>query len=424
MARRTLLVALVVLMCSPSGASGAAPDCPDARAPRTLVEGQPTLESVAVDPLGRLLFSTPTGLMVLDRPGGTPRPFAAIDEPGGIVFEDDGRHAIVGTGDSIQNGSMGDVTGPAGLVRVELATGKVEPFATGLSMANGVARHPDGTIYSTNDFGRNVDRIKPTGGEAERGWAKVQSGNGLEVESSGRFLLVAQTFQPAAIQQVDLRNPSDVRPYVEADADDSAAGLDGTTIDASDRLYAVANGAGEVWRIEGAPPRICKLARGLPGFPDGPSDITLGRAGTPFAPENAYVVTFDGHVYELAGVARLRGGSGAGAPAGSGNGNNGGNEDEPVATRPRSGRGGTAPRRVRVSPRRVRAGRRVRFTVVVEQFVRPAWRPVAGARIRFAGRTLRTNRRGRAVTRRRFARAGRRVVRVGAAKRVIVRVTR
>lgn len=421
MARRTLLVALLVLIGSPSGAHGAAPDCRDAAQPRTLVEGQPTLESVAVDPMGRLLFSTPTGLMVLDRPGGTPRPFAAIEEPGGIVFEDDGRHAIVGTGDSIPNGSMGDLTGPAGLVRVELSSGKVEPFASGLSMANGVARHPDGTIYSTNDFGRNVDRIKPTGGEAERGWAKVQSGNGLEVESSGRWLLVAQTFQPAAIQQVDLRNPSDVRPYVVADPDDSAAGLDGTTIDASDRLYAVANGAGEVWRIEGAPPRICKLARGLPAFPDGPSDITLGRAGTPFAPENAYVVTFDGHVYELAGVARARGGSDA--PAGGGTVNNGGDEDGLVG-RPRSGRRSAVPRRVRVSPRRVRAGRRVRLTVVVEQFVRPAWRPVAGARIRFAGRTLRTNRRGRAVTRRRFARAGRRVVKVGAAKPVLVRVTR
>ena len=419
--RRLALTAAVLLLAAAPPARAAAPDCPDAAKPRTLVEGQPTLESVAVDPLGRLLFSTPTGLMILDRPGAQPRPFAEIDEPGGIVFDGLG-HAIVGTGNTIPNGTRGDETGPAGLVRVDLATGAVAPFATGLSMANGVARGPDGTIYATNDFGRNVDRIKPSGGPAERGWAKVQSPNGLEVESSGRFLLVAQTFQPAAIQQVDLRNPSDVRPYVEADADDVQAGLDGTTIDASDRLYAVANGAGEVWRIEGRPPRICKLARGLPGFPDGPSDITLGRAGTPFPPENAYVVTFDGHVYELAGVAR---GGSAFVPAPALDPADSGSSVVPADAEPPPASSRRAPSvRVRVSPRIARVGRRTRFTITVERFRAPAWRAVRGARVRFAGRTLRTNRAGRAITRRRFTKARRQFVKTGAATPVAIIVSR
>lgn len=416
--RRLVLTAAVLLAFAPA-ARAAAPDCADAAKANTLVEGQPTLESVAVDPLGRLLFSTPTGLMILDRPGGEPRPFAPIEEPGGIVFDGAG-HAIVGTGDSIQNGSMGDVTGPAGLVRVELTTGKVEPFASGLSMANGVARGPDGTIYSTNDFGSNVDRIEPTGGEAERGWAKVRSGNGLEVDATGRWLFVAQTFQPAAIQQVDLRDPARVTPYVEADSDDTAAGLDGMTIDDAGRLYVVGNGSGEVWRVEGAPPRICKLLRGLPGFPDGPSDIALGRAGTPFPPENAYVVTFDGHVYELPGVAR---GGDPFVPAPDPGLPNDGSSvapEDPPRQEPRR----AASLRVRVTPRIARAGRRTRFTITVERFAAPAWRPVRGARVRFAGRTLRTNRAGRAITRRRFARPGRRFARTGAAAPVAVIVRR
>ena len=407
MIRRALLALALSLAAAPL--AHAAPDCPDAKAPRTLVEGQDTLESVAVDPLGRLLFSVPDGLLLLDRPGGQPRRLATFEEPGGIVFEDAG-HAIVGTGNTIPNGMRGDATGPAGLVRVDLATGAVTPFASGLSMANGVARGLDGTIYATNDFGSNVDRVARTGGEAERGWAKVDSGNGVAIDSSGRWLYVAQTFRPAAVQQVDLRDPSSVRPYVVAEPADTAAGLDGMTIDAADRLFAVGNGSGELWRIEGTPPEVCIVARGLPKFPDGPSAVAVGRAGTPFPPQNVYVVTFDGHVYEFDGVAAAafsprRPASGAGRPA--------------QGSVPRS-----APLRVRVSPARARAGRRTRFTITAERFVAPAWRPVPGARVRFAGRTVRTNGAGRAVTRRRFARPGIRVVQMGAAAPVAVRITR
>ena len=69
-------------------------------------------------------------------------------------------------------------------------------------------------------------------------------------------------------------------------------------------------------------------------------------------------------------------------------------------------RGGTGkPRmRIRVAPRRLRAGRRTRIRFRVTS----RGRPVRGAKVRFAGRTKRTGRRGRAVMVRRFARPGRR----------------
>ena len=419
---RPLLVALAVSLAA-APAAHAAPDCKDTREPRTLLENQGTLESVAVDPLGRLLFSIPTGLKALDRPGGEARDFAAIEEPGGIVFDDAG-NAIVGTGNSIQNGSTGDHTGPAGLVRVLLSTGATSPFATGLSMANGVVRHPDGTIYATNDFGSNVDRIPPTGGEAERGWAKVESPNGVAIDSTGRWLYVAQTFRPAAIAPVDLRDPSKVTPYVQAEPADHAAGLDGMAIDAADRLFAVANGAGELWRVAGSPPEICVVARGLPKFPDGPSAVAVGRAGTPFPPETLYVVTFDGHVYEFANAARTSPAAGSGGSGGLTDRGPGTGAGNPPATSPRSSRRSRRTLRLRVSPRRARVGRRTRFTITVERYVAPAWRPVRRARVRFAGRTRRTNRRGLVVVVRRFARPGRRVVRLRGARRVVVRVRR
>ena len=69
-----------------------------------------------------------------------------------------------------------------------------------------------------------------------------------------------------------------------------------------------------------------------------------------------------------------------------------------------SGAGGAAkPRmRIRVAPRRVRAGRRTRIRFRVTS----RGRPVPGAKVRFAGRTKRTGRRGRAVMVRRFTSPG------------------
>ena len=72
--------------------------------------------------------------------------------------------------------------------------------------------------------------------------------------------------------------------------------------------------------------------------------------------------------------------------------------------RRRAGAGGAAkPRlRLRVTPKRVRAGRRTRLRFRVTS----RGRPVRGAKVRFAGRTKRTGRRGRAVMVRRFTRPG------------------
>ena len=71
--------------------------------------------------------------------------------------------------------------------------------------------------------------------------------------------------------------------------------------------------------------------------------------------------------------------------------------------------------RVRVAPRRVRAGRRVRFRFRVTTRSGRSTRAVRRATIRFAGRRVRTSRRGRATIVRRFRRAQR--VRVRASRR-------
>jgi sugar lactone lactonase YvrE len=292
-------VALMVAATAP--AAVAAPDCPGGPVKsRTLLSDQGTLESVIVDWRGRLFFTNDDSLLRLDRPQGKPRVLVHISDPGGLAFDGAG-NVIVGYGNTASNGAVGDLTGPSGLLRVNPDSGRSTVYATGLSMANGLVRGPDGSYYASNDFGSNIDRIR--NGHTERGWARVDSGNGLAIDTSGRYLYVAQTFRPAAIQRVELAHPGNVTEYVRAGTEDMAAGLDGMARDAADRLFVAANGAGQIWRVGRRPVRICVLLRGLPGFPDGPSAVATGSRRGPFPARNLYVVTFDGKLIELFDVA-------------------------------------------------------------------------------------------------------------------------
>jgi sugar lactone lactonase YvrE len=297
---RTITAALAVLAIA-APAADAAPDCPDAPAPDYLLQGQGTLESVIADDQGRLFFTNQESVRRLDSRGAEPVELLKLAAPGGLAWDGDGM-LIVGTGNSFANGAAGDLTGPSGLLRVDPDTGASQPFASGLSMGNGLVRGPDGSFYASNDAGTNIDRIE--NGQTQRGWARVVSGNGLAVDSAGEYLYVAQTFQPAAIARVELANPQNVTTYVRAtDPADLPAGLDGMTRDTADRLFVTANGTGQVWRVAGDPPQICVLLRGLPGFPDGPSAVATGHGTGDFPATSIYVVTFDGNLIELPGVA-------------------------------------------------------------------------------------------------------------------------
>ena len=371
--RLPVTLAAVLSMAVASAPSAQAADCPGAEPARVLLDIDRFLESVIVDGRGRLFFTDNPGgrLLRLDRRGAAPRVLASgIDSPGGMAFDDDGT-LFLGYGDNAENGLRGDLTGPAGLLRVNPDTGARRVHATGLAMANGLARAPDGTLFASNDFGRSIDRIR--NGRTERLWAEVVSGNGLVVDASGRFLYVAQTFVPAAVQRVEIAHPERVTTYVRAAPADASAGLDGMTRDEHGRLFIAANGAGEVWRVD-RERRICVLAR-MPRFPSGPSAVAFGTGAGGFSYRNLYVVTFGGELLELPGVRPAR-------------------EATPRALR-----------RIRllVRPRRARVGRRTRFRFRATT----RGRPVRGARVRFAGVTARTNARGTARIVRRFRRPGR-----------------
>src|SRR5438552_375814 len=168
------------------------------------------------------------------------------------------------------SGVLGDQFPMSSLVRVQPDTGGASTFASGLGMANGIAQAADGTLYATNDFGFDIDRVD-TNGHVDHGWAKVLSTNGVVVSRDQHYLYVSQTFQPAAVQRITIANPSQVSTFAAAQGADMAAGPDDMTRDAKGNLYLAANRAGQVWRIatDGS---ICVLASGLPN----PSAAVMG----------------------------------------------------------------------------------------------------------------------------------------------------
>jgi sugar lactone lactonase YvrE len=364
MLRVLTLVAFLAL----AAPAAAVPDCPDAQPQRSVLTGQGVLESVIGGPDGRLYFTNSDlgALMRLDRPGAEPTVFAdGIEEPGGLLVGLDGKSIIVGYGDGFQNGAAGNVVGLAGIISVDIATGKKTPVVTGTSMSNGLARDPAGAIYASNDVGTNIERV--VDGRVERGWARVTSANGLAVSADGRYLFANQTFQPAAIQRVDITDPSRVEQYAAPGPEDMAAGLDGLTIDQDDRLFAATNGAyGEIWRI-GTDRSICALSRDVPLA----SAVAFGGGGA-FPVTSLYAVGFGGDVVEMPGV-----------------------RSEPPAPPARY-------LRVRVRPRFVRAQRRSRLTVTVRRgrLLEPR------AVVRLGRRMGVTNERGRARLRVRPRRRG------------------
>ncbi|MBA2521997.1 MAG: hypothetical protein H0V25_01580, partial [Solirubrobacterales bacterium] len=141
------------------------------------------------------------------------------------------------------------------------STGEKSVFVDGLQMANGVARGPGGSIFASSDVGTGIDRISHR--QVQLGWANVLSPNGLVADSTGRYLFANQTFTTAAIQRIPIDDPTAAQPYFTAPLTDLAAGFDGIARGSGDSLYVAANGAGQVWRVNG-PGSACVLAHRAP----------------------------------------------------------------------------------------------------------------------------------------------------------------
>jgi sugar lactone lactonase YvrE len=277
------------------GEASAVPDCPGAQAPRGILTGQGTLESIAADAKGRLFYTdTNTGIVWrLDGPAAQPKPLTEpIAGALGVMVEPNGS-LVVGNGNGDREALLDD--GHAGLVRVNAQTGKVGAVITdGFDMSNGIAHGPDGAYYGSNDFGGGVDRFLR--GQVTDNWADLQSPNGIVIDKAQRYMYAAQTFKPASVARIELATGR-VEPYVDAPlGPDIFGGPDGITRDDADRLYVAVNGLGEIWKVD-TDRSICALARGYTFA----SSLTFGGGGG-FPRTSLFFVTFQGQLVELPGV--------------------------------------------------------------------------------------------------------------------------
>ena len=141
-------------------------------------------------------------------------------------------------------------------------------------MANGVTRAPGGRIFASTDFGTGVDLVER--GEVTLEWATLESPNGMVVDSAKRHLFVNETFAAVpTIQRMSLDDPPG-KPWFTA-PEEPAAFLDGLTRAPDDTLYAAANGAGDVWKVDG--PDAAASSWTAP--PIGPSALAFGRGHGP-----------------------------------------------------------------------------------------------------------------------------------------------
>ena len=281
----------------PASSAFAASDCTSSvPAPEAILTGQGVLESIIVSPGGRLYYTDTSAkaVMRLDHPGDKPvAVVTGIESPGGMAFDSDPRYLFVTEGNGIVNGLLGNVAPSSTLWRVDLQTGERKVFASGLAMGNGLVRDDKGYLYASDDLGFGIDRIAPDGA-VQNGWAQVPSGNGLVLDSTQEHLFANQTFVPAAIQRVTIDKPATVETWARPGLEDFPAGLDGLTIDRTDRLVAAVNLYGEVWRVN-ADRSVCVLAHGLANA----SAVSYGHGDGGFPAGHLYVVTFGGVVAEV-----------------------------------------------------------------------------------------------------------------------------
>ncbi|MGW4478225.1 SMP-30/gluconolactonase/LRE family protein [Rhodococcus triatomae] len=294
LAATTTLLAAVVAFAAPT--ASAAPACPDSRSPVVVgrVPGA-VLEGAAVDGAGRMYVTDLVSGRVfrLDGPGAPAVPVATVPSggAGGLAWARDGS-LLVGYGADARV-FTGDATRSAGIVAVDVNTGAVRPFASGLSAANGLAVARDGTVYATNDFGSLVGRVLPNG-VVQPDWAVLPSANGAALTVDDRYLYVSRTFTDPGVSRIPTSNPGAPESVVTFTGGDVFAAPDGLVLDPQGRPVVPTDVSGQILRVDG-PDRLCVLASGLPMS----SVLTYGNGDAGFSAGRLFRAGFDGVIHEV-----------------------------------------------------------------------------------------------------------------------------
>ena len=321
--KRLLALCLVVVALATASADGGLLTqdlCPGSTsAPRVW-------KKMGTDLLENLLFadgslwisdSTARRVVRLGPDGGEAGPGLDGIYPGGLAHGPDGL-IYAGSGNSIPDALLD--RGLSKVVRFDPAdpTGTVEIYSEGFSMANGMTFGPGDDLFISNDVNEGLVRIPRAAPRAWQVLADVWGTNGLVVDPAGENLYAAITFdQRSPIERIPLDDPAahetaavltfgvaSLEPAIYAPGASKpllgVKGLDDMTRTADGTLYVVANGLGELLRVDPMTGEACLVASGF----QNPSSVRIAPAGSAFD-YSEEALTF--YVTEFSGAIRVVG---------------------------------------------------------------------------------------------------------------------
>jgi hypothetical protein len=166
-------------------------------------------------------------------------------------------------------------------------------------MPNGLAFLPDGSAVTSRDLGGDATGITRVPAAAPRtpqpNWAALPDTNGMELDPSGTWLYVAETFTlESALRRIRVADPRQVEPVARLGALGVPKGLDDLDVDGDGLVYVAANLSGEVLRVDPRDGTSCAIVSGLAST----SAVKFGR-GPGWSADRLLVVGFDGVVRAL-----------------------------------------------------------------------------------------------------------------------------
>lgn len=233
---------------------------------------------------------------------------------GGLAVGPDGL-IYAGNGNSLLDSFLR--RGLASVVRFDESApaGTFETYAEGFDMANGLTFAPNGDLFVSNDVGYGPIKIPRADPSAWSELVHLWGTNGLVVDAAGEHLYAAITFdQRSPVERIPFADPSShvpaamltfgvlsLEPAVYTDPDPSKPlvglkGLDDMTRSDDETLYVVANGMGELLRVDPITGDACLVASGL----QNPSSVRIAPPGSAFDTSGEaltfYVTEFSGNI--------------------------------------------------------------------------------------------------------------------------------